>query len=145
MTWTSFIGKLNSILGSVVPLAMFTIYFGIFFVKVETESLFYCIDCLGSVHHTVVKVLIVTSLLINTAAAGQSCPIHNGILAIIMEYLTNTRYYFDNRSFSFLCFDVVAFCFCLKLVLVLTITTEEWRLVKVPWGLARLSRTLPAR
>ena len=79
-------GKMNSTLGSVVPLAMFTIYFGIFFVKVETESLFYCIDCLGSVHHTVVKVLIVTSLLINTAAAGQSCSIHNdGILTIIQE------------------------------------------------------------
>ena len=75
--WTSYIGKLNSILGSVVPLTMFTIYFDIFFVKVETECLFYCIFCLGSVHHTVVKVLPVASLLINTAAAGQSCSIHN--------------------------------------------------------------------
>ena len=81
-------------------MVMCTIYFDIFFVKVETECLFYCIFCLGSVHHTVVKVLPVASLLINTAAAGQSCSIHNdGILTIIQEYLTNTQFYFDNHLF----------------------------------------------
>ena len=148
MTWTSYIGKLNSILGTVVPLAMFTIYFGIFFVKVETECLFYCIYCLGSVHHTVVKVLLVASLLINTTAAGQSCSIHNGILTIIQEYLTNTQFYFDNHLFcQILIFVFWYCCFLLLLKVGVGVDHHNWgmKMGEGAMGLARLSRTLPAR